>query len=139
MKMKYLLGAVTLLFISSTINAQVSIIVNKSVPAISITKAELLDIYSLSTIKWGNGEKAVLFDLRSDDNIKNKFYEYMGKSNSNLKKVWMRAQLTGEGFAPEALNSSTEVVNKVALTPGAIGFVDSKAVTGDVKVILKIE
>lgn len=55
-----------------------------------------------------------------------------------MKKLWMKQQLTGEGIAPEALGSEDEVLNKVASTPGAIGFIDAKKVNDKVKVLLTI-
>jgi ABC-type phosphate transport system substrate-binding protein len=56
-----------------------------------------------------------------------------------IKKVWMKLQLTGEGQAPEGLGSDDEVVSKVASTPGAIGYVDAAKVNDNVKVLLEIK
>lgn len=138
MKIRYIIFA-ALLILCANSYAQVAVIVNKSVPASSINKAKLLDIYSLTTKSWDNGSKIVLTDQKNDNTVKSKFYGYIGKSNADLKKVWMRMQLTGAGFAPEALSSDEEIVRKVASTPGAIGYVSQGAVTDDVKVVAKIE
>ncbi|MCU7490019.1 MAG: hypothetical protein HF312_00015 [Ignavibacteria bacterium] len=139
MKAKLLFLSVLFLCIKADMSAQVAVIVNKSVPVGSINKAKLLDIYSISEKKWDNGQKIVVFDLKTEDSAKEKFYRYIGKSNAELKKTWMRVQLTGAGSAPQALYSDDEIVSRVASTPGAIGFVELKNVNGSVRVVAKIE
>ncbi|MDP4173375.1 MAG: hypothetical protein Q8933_05365 [Bacteroidota bacterium] len=139
MKTKILFLFVILVCIKLDINAQVAVIANKSVPVSSINKSKLLDIYSISQKSWSNGEKIVVFDLKSNSSAKDKFYQNIGKSNAELKKVWMRMQLTGGGSAPSSLYSEDEIVSKVASTPGAIGYVELKNVTGAVKVIAKFD
>ena len=138
--MKKILVFIVLLIVSViSVKAQVVVIVNKSVPVSSITAAKLLDIYSMSTKDWGNGTKIVVIDKKSDDDAKSKFYGYMGKPVAEMKKIWMRVQLSGEGKAPEALGSDEDIVKKVASTPGAIGYVHADKATGDVKVIATIK
>ena len=139
MKIKCLFIIAVMILSGTALNAQVAVIVNKSVNASSISKSNLLDIYSLTTKNWDNGNKIIVFDQKSDNEVKEKFYSFIGKSNSDLKKVWMRAQLTGEGFAPEALNSDQEVLNKVASTPNAIGYINKNSVSSSVKVLIEIK
>jgi ABC-type phosphate transport system substrate-binding protein len=139
MKLKYILLITILILFETSIKAQVVIIANKSVSANSLSKSKVADIYSLNIKNWDNGEKIILFDLKGNSGTKEKFYSFIGKSNSDMKSLWMRAQLTGAGFAPATLISEEEVLNKVASTPGAIGYVSPKVVTGSVKVLAKIE
>jgi len=118
-------------------HAQVAVVVNKSVGVSSLSASELQDIYTLSTKDWKSGGKIVPFDIKVDA-VKDKFYGYLGKSSPDLKKIWMRVQLSGEGKAPEPLGSDDEVVERVASTPGAIGFVSADKVKGNVKVVATI-
>ncbi len=136
---KLLLPLLLFLLCSAGSYAQIAVIVNKSVPVSSVSASKLLDIYSLSTKDWGGGVKIVVFDRKSDDDVKSKFYGYVGKPAADIKKVWMRVQLAGEGKAPEALSSDEDIVKKVASTAGAIGYVSADKVTGDVKVIATIK
>lgn len=139
MKFKYIILIAVFILLQTASYAQIAIIANKSVSANSLSKSKLFDIYSLNIKNWDNGEKIVLYDFKGDNNTKTVFYNYVGKSNSEMKKVWMRAQLTGAGFAPNMIFSEDEMVNNVANTPGAIGYVSVKAVNGNVKVLGKIE
>ncbi len=47
--------------------------------------------------------------------------------------------LSGDGQAPDALGSEDEVVNKVASTPGAIGYVSADKAGDNVKILLVIK
>jgi ABC-type phosphate transport system substrate-binding protein len=134
---KYYIIAI-LLFASMNAYAQVAVIANKSVSDASISSSKVESVYMLKDKTWSDGKGVILFTLKSDNGTVEKFFSSFGKSSSDMKKLWMKAQLTGEGMAPEALGSEDEVVNKVASTPGAIGFVDAQKVNGNVKVLLTI-
>jgi ABC-type phosphate transport system substrate-binding protein len=134
---KYYIIAI-LLFASMNAYAQVAVIANKSVSDASISSSKVESVYMLKDKTWSDGKGVILFTLKSDNGTVEKFFSSFGKSSSDMKKLWMKAQLTGEGMAPEALGSEDEVVNKVASTPGAIGYVDAKKVNGNVKVLLTI-
>ncbi|KAA3618465.1 MAG: hypothetical protein D8M58_13455 [Calditrichaeota bacterium] len=136
---KYILSFVIILMFSMAANAQVSIIVNKSVSESSLDAGKLKSIYTLKTTKWADGSKIVVFNLKTKGESQNKFYGHIGSKANDLKKTWMKAQLTGEGKAPKSLGSEDEVVQKVASTPGAIGFVSTSKVSDDVKTIATIK
>jgi ABC-type phosphate transport system substrate-binding protein len=51
----------------------------------------------------------------------------------------MKAQLSGDGNAPEALANESEVVRMVASTTGGIGYVNMSSVVPDVKVLFTIK
>ena len=119
------------------LQAQISVISNKSVNE-SVNQATLANIYTMVYTKFSSGSKVVVID-NNESSIRGKFYSYIGKDPNSVKKEWLKKQLTGEGKAPETLNSDEEVVNKVASTPGAIGYVKSESVNKNVKVLLEIK
>lgn len=119
-------------------NAQVVIIANKSVNVSKINIATLINIYQLEQTELG-GAKVQLFDLNEESGAKQAFYSALGKPASEYKKIWMKKKLTGNGNPPKPVSNEDEMVNKVANTPGAIGFVSASKVNGNVKVILEIK
>lgn len=133
---KYILFIIFVFCFASFSFAQVSVIVNKSVSD-KVDKGKLKNIYTLKTQKWTDGTKIIVFDSK-ESGTSEKVYKEIGKSGSQLNKEWLRAQLTGEGKAPKKLKSDKEILEKVASTPGAIGYVSSSSVTDDVKVVLKL-
>ena len=118
--------------------AQVAVIAHPAVPEDSISKSQLLDFYTGDITEWKNGDPVIVLDLQVKSAIKMAFYEFIGKSTSRMKSIWLKKKLSGEGGPPEAFPSEEQVLQKVASTPGAIGFVDLSKVDTHVKTLLII-
>jgi ABC-type phosphate transport system substrate-binding protein len=133
----FVLGCVILLSGIPALS-QVAVIANKSVSLASIDKETLKNIYMLDTKNLG-ALKVVLFDIRGEEGTtKSEFYNFIGTTPEAMRKVWLRAKLTGTG-EPPILISEEEVVNKVVNTPGSIGYLSATKVKNNVKVVLTIE
>ncbi len=135
---KYFLMAL-ILFAAAGAQAQVAVIANKSVPDGSLSINKVTDIFSLRQKTWSNGSAIVPIVLSTDGSTSSTFYSAIGTSSIEIKKLWMRLQLTGEAQAPQAVGSQDELVSKVASTPGAIGFVDAAKANGSVKTLLIVK
>ena len=118
---------------------QVAVIANKSVPLDSISKNTLLDLYTQDIKKWPDGEPVIVKDLKPKNDVKKIFYKFLGKSPSRMKSIWMKKMLSGESDPPEAVTNEQEMVQKIASTPGAIGFVAQESVSSAVKTLLIIK
>jgi hypothetical protein len=121
-----------------SLQAQVAVIAHKGVSVASVDASTLNNMYSLFKKDIG-GAKLVLFDLKTDAPSKEKFYTFIGKPAAEVKKLWLRAQLTGSGNPPSNVNSEDEMVEKVASTPGAVGYVSQDKVSDKVKVLATIK
>ena len=122
-----------------TAKAQVAIIAHKDVPAESIAKDGLLDLYLRDVLSWPTSElEVIICDLRLKGAVKDEFYKFLGKSSSRMKSIWLKRKLAGEGDPPEFFHSEEELLQHVANTPGAIGFVHPSKVTDNVKVLVEI-
>jgi len=119
--------------------AGVAIIANDNVPVDSITRDDLLDLYTGDVRKWNDGRSVVVMDLKERGELRDLFYAFLGKTPSRMKSIWLRKMLAGEADPPESLASEEEMVEKVRRTAGAIGFVDSSRVLDSVKVLAVIE
>ena len=86
----------------------------------------------------GNGDRIELSDLDTRSIIKAVFYEFLGKSPSRMKTIWMKNMLSGDGDPPESFASERELLDWVASTPGAIGYIDRRSVSGDVVTLVVI-
>jgi ABC-type phosphate transport system substrate-binding protein len=133
-----LVTLVCLLIWAANSNGQVVVIAHKAVPMDTIKKNALLDFYTRDIKKWSDGQPVVVLDLKLQNGIKTIFYNYLGKSSSRMKSIWLKKLLSGEGDPPQAMNSEEELLRKVAATAGAIGFVSKAKVRENVKVLLEI-
>jgi ABC-type phosphate transport system substrate-binding protein len=129
------LSTIILTFFVCASYAQVAVIANQSVSDAVADAGTLGSIYDLSKDRWSNNNRIVVVDLTADGDVRQKFYGFIGKNPAELRREWLRKQLTGEGRAPETAASDAEVISKVAATPGAIGYVSQGSVTGAVKVL----
>jgi len=129
MKIKKYLLIFLLLFTSSY--AEVTIIGNKSTN-ITITNAN--SAFDYFTMAKGNLK---VFYLKSGS-ANDEFFSFIGKDFNEMKKIWMRLQLT-EGKIAVAVNSEDEILEKVANTPNSIGYIPAKKVNSSVKVIYTIK
>jgi len=117
---------------------QVAVIANPSVPVEAIEKSELEDFYTGDIRQWSDGESVIVFDLKPKGEVKNIFYQYLGKSTSRMKSIWMKNMLLGEGDPPESIQSEEELLEKVVSTPGAIGFISQAKTSEEVKILIVI-
>jgi ABC-type phosphate transport system substrate-binding protein len=131
---------VLMALVYSASNAQIAVIVNKSNSVSKIAPGSLKEMYMLSTSKWSDGKNITILDSR-EKSLQAKFYGFIGVSDvMNLKKQWMRVQLSGEGKAPTIVDDAQDMIDKVASIPGAIGYIRLSEVKGnEVKVIAKID
>jgi ABC-type phosphate transport system substrate-binding protein len=127
------------LFWSPCSFAQVVVIANEDVPINTITKTELLDIYTLEIGLWDNGQDITIFDLKPKGEVKDTFYNYLDKSTSRMKSIWMKKMLSRGDDPPESLKSEEIILKKVSSTTGAIGFISKSKVNEEVKILIEIE
>jgi ABC-type phosphate transport system substrate-binding protein len=126
-------------FISAEIiNAQVVIIANKNLPVKSIDDNSLVNLYTLQSNEV-DAQKVKLFYSNTENEAVTKLLQKIGKSGPELKKIWLKAKLTGNGNPPENAFSDEDMVQKVASTPNSIGFVSSKSANSSVKILLKLD
>lgn len=112
--------------------AEVAVIAHRSVPVAEISPSELLDVYTGDIKEWSNGEQIIVTDLKPKNDVKTAFYDFIGKTSSRMKSIWMKNMLSGEGQPPQAFDSEEELLEKVATTPGAIGYIDASLLNNDV-------
>lgn len=120
------------------VEAQVVVIAHPSVPLETLNKADLIDYYTGDLNRWPDDSDVVILDLKPKNDVKRAFYDFLGKRPSRLKSIWMKRMLSGEGDPPEAMKTESEIVDKVASTPGALSYVSKVKVTELVKTLLVI-
>jgi ABC-type phosphate transport system substrate-binding protein len=132
---------IVLFLLTFTVSAfgQVVVIANKSVPTGKITSEQLLDFYTGDIRLWNNDKPIVVFDLKAKGEIKEAFYDFLGKSPSRMKSIWLKRKLSGEGDPPKVMGTEEEMLKNVEATNGSIGFIDQAKVTDQVKVLAVID
>ncbi|MDH5547222.1 MAG: phosphate ABC transporter substrate-binding protein [Gammaproteobacteria bacterium] len=129
------------LFVAGTASAQaeIAVIVHAGSKVDTLSKSEVSRIF-LGKLKRFGDVKAVPVDLRDGSKPRTEFYaQVVGKNAIQLKSYWSTRIFSGKGTPPLELGNSEEVVAWIEKNPGGIGYVDSRAISGDVKTVLTIK
>jgi len=57
--------------------------------------------------------------------------QYVHKSPGRWKTYWKRMVFTGKGLSPKSANSEAELIDLVARTKGAIGYISTDGLSND--------
>lgn len=125
--------------LGGAVAAEVVVIAHRDAPEDSVERSRLLDFYTGDIRQWEDGTRVIVFDLKDKGETRERFFEYIGKSSSRMRTIWLKRMLSGEGDPPEALADEEEMVRRIAATPGAIGFTKREYVTDSVKILVSIE
>lgn len=94
-------------------------------------------LYLTMRIKnWPDGTAVKLFVLPDDDELHERFTNtVLGLYPYQLRRVWDRQIFSGTGQAPVTVLSPQEMIQRVASTPGALGYAETRATDPAIRVI----
>ena len=128
------------IFISGAVYAsEIIIIANPNINEDKLTRKEIENIFLGTTTKWPDGTKIIFATMKKED-IHVPFLKlYIKKSAGQFEAFWRRQLFTGKGSIPKSCTSDQQMIDFVAQHNGAIGYVSSSAVLGEVKQMAVID
>lgn len=126
------------LMFSPLSQAELVVIAHPSAGVNSLDQGAVKQLFLGKTRKLA-GQKVKLLDQVSGSAGREQFYtQVTGKSSAQLKSYWSRLIFTGKGKPPEVVGDSAAVKGRVAISAGAVGYVDAAQVDGSVKVLFRL-
>jgi ABC-type phosphate transport system substrate-binding protein len=110
-------------------------IVNPSVKSNVTSAAELRDVFTGVTSNMKDGSRVIPATLKGGETQAEFLKVYVGKNDTAFRATWRSLLFSGEAGMPKLLDSDDEMVEYVARTPGAIGYVSESTKTPGVKVL----
>lgn len=107
-----------------------AVVVNKENIAQNLTSTHLAKIFRGEVKKWPDGRSVVLV-LHSSSSGELGTLEHL----TRMSEANVRAMLAAEQNSIRTVGSDAEVIDAVASTPGAIGFVEEHSITDRVTVV----
>jgi hypothetical protein len=102
------------------------------------SKEELARIYRRQTLFWKDGARVIPVNLPANHPLRRSFSRLvLGALPEDLATYWNEQYFHGIS-PPYVLASEEAVLQFVAATPGAIGYVNTTAVNGPVRVLLSL-
>lgn len=123
------------LVLASAASAQVLVIANPGVKASSISRKDLKEVFSGSSTALA-GSSQVGPVLQKGGAAHEAFLtEFIGKNDATFRAGWRSLVFSGQANMPKSLDGDVAVVDFVARTPGAIGYIASNSPHEGVKVL----
>jgi ABC-type phosphate transport system substrate-binding protein len=115
---------------------QFEIVTNRGVSEKTLSANSLRSIFSMRLKTWSDGTKIRVFVLSDEDRL----HQIVSKEKLNvfpyqLRSNWDRLVFSGTGQAPIKVNSTEEMLAKIADTPGAIGYLWRADINENVNVL----
>lgn len=108
--------------------AEVVIIVNPSVGIHSMNRKDVKDIFLGRKMKW-NTQNQIQFVVQKETPVHAEFTRtILRKPPSKYKKWLLHMAFTGQGVFPKTFKNEDQLVQYVAETEGAIGYVSENTV-----------
>jgi ABC-type phosphate transport system substrate-binding protein len=115
--------------------AEVVVVVNKANSS-TLDQKIVQRIFLGKDKKFPDGSPLKAINQSADSATRANFDEQiLGRNSSQVSAYWSKLVFTGKGVPPMELPNDQAVIDKVASTPDAIGYVDSASVTDSVTVI----
>ena len=133
------LAAALLIAPGSASADEIAVIAHPQLPVTRISAPALADIYKGQSSRLDGGERVTPVDQARGARIREGFYRAVANmSAGQINAYWSRLLFTGKRKPPRALADDAAVLDFVATTPGAIGYVDRAKVDSRVKVVLTL-
>ncbi|RLC09926.1 MAG: hypothetical protein DRI57_21225 [Deltaproteobacteria bacterium] len=135
---KIIVGLLAMVAFSSAAYADVIIIANKDVPENTLSRKEIKEIFFGKRVQWSDHRKIHVTTLK--DTVIHKMFlkQYLNKSHAKWKSYWKRMIFTGRGVPPKSVRTEAELIEYIAETKGAVGYVSSEGIPDDSETIVKI-
>ncbi|AHE97203.1 hypothetical protein THITH_01745 [Thioalkalivibrio paradoxus ARh 1] len=105
-------------------------------PAEALAAHSARAIFAMRQRSWPDGQAARVFVLPDDHPVHVEFTKaVLGVFPHQLRLAWDRQIFSGSGQAPQRVNSESEMVERVASTPGAVGYATRGAINARVRII----
>jgi ABC-type phosphate transport system substrate-binding protein len=129
--MKHLI-AIAGLALAVSAHAGIAVVGHPS--AAPLNKDQVADIFIGKDLSAKPVDQAESAAIRAD------FYKKVtGREAAQVKAAWSRIAFSGKGQPPKDVGDAAGVKKAVAADPKAIGYIDSTAVDGSVKVLLTLD
>ena len=115
--------------------AQVVVIANSSVKSADVSTADLRDVFTGTSTTFKDGSRVTPVLLKQGPVNDGFLTLYVGKSDAAFRAGWRSLLFSGQGAMPRTLESEAAVVDYVAHTSGAVGYISHSTPHDGVKVL----
>ncbi|MBF0225889.1 MAG: hypothetical protein HQK76_10580 [Desulfobacterales bacterium] len=111
------------------------VIANNSVAKKPVNTDEIRKIFLGEKTRWDDGSRINFATSNNEELMENFLKMYLNKTPAQYRTFWKKKVFTGEGKAPKSFRTDKELIDFVASTEGAIGYIHSGNVVDGVIIL----
>jgi hypothetical protein len=112
------------------------IIVNRHVEQQAVSRSFARLIFTMRVLRWRDGKKIRVFVLPDRHPAHQEFSKRsLDLYPRQLRRVWDRHLFSGSGAVPTQVETVEEMLERVATTPGAVGYLPTGSGNDSVRII----
>ena len=134
-KARVLLLIVLMLAATAVFAEEVAVVVNPNIKISEVSSSDLRDVFNGDKSSLG-GVHVVPVTLKGGPAHEAFLKAHVGKSDSAFRASWRSLVFTGQGSMPKTFDTEAALVDYVAATPGAIGYVSRSTNREKVKTLV---
>ena len=105
-----------------------------TVDAMTLNTTRLM--FSMQLRQWPDGVPVQVFVLPDNSQVHRAFAkDRLSLYPRQLRRVWDRQLYSGTGQVPETVDSEQQMRDRIASTPGSVGYISSEMIDDTVKVL----
>jgi ABC-type phosphate transport system substrate-binding protein len=117
----------------------VVLVANKGLKISEITNRDLRAIFLGTKTRFSDGSHAVPVTLKGGPAHEVFLKNYVGENPEEFRSQWRKVVFTGQGAMPKAFDSESALIEYVADTPGAVGYVSRISQQDRVKLLAAVK
>jgi ABC-type phosphate transport system substrate-binding protein len=117
----------------------VVLVANKGVQILGIRNADLRAIFKGEKTRFADGSHAVPVVLKGGPAHEVFLKNHVGEGPDEFRAQWRKAVFTGQGAMPRTFDSEAALIEYVAATPGALGYVSRISPQDNVKRLIVVK
>ncbi|AWB66404.1 hypothetical protein C2869_08165 [Saccharobesus litoralis] len=122
--------------VSASSSSPIVIVVGQDNPTPELSRMQVIDMYMGKYVAFPNGEIAIPIDINDDSLLRSDFYQALvGMSLARVNSYWSRIKFTGRAKPPIEKSNEQAIIDYIANTPNAIGYIRKENLTNNLKVI----
>jgi hypothetical protein len=130
---------VAVLLLAGPARAGAVLIGNAQTPAGTLDRESARKLLLGETLFWPSGAAVEVLEVRADEAaVEAGYLELTHKTLTQVRAAWNRLVFAGKAEPPVRVGTSGEAKAVVAKRPGSVALVDSAAVDGSVRVLLRL-
>ncbi|MDO8826251.1 hypothetical protein [Methylophaga sp.] len=113
-----------------------TVIVNPMLDDLQLSKTTLRAIFAMRISQWPDGTPVNVFVLDDEHPLHIQFCKsLLGMFPYQLRRIWDQQAFSGTGVRPNRVNDEAEMRQRIANTPGAIGYISEPEIDDTVSIV----